>query len=221
MPVVDLYFPVVGNTIAQDHGYELYSALCRQLPELHRTSLSVAVLPIHGLLVGNRRLALTNASTVTIRLPSEEVWRFVGLAGKSLRVGGQSLNLGVPNVRGLVASPRLYSRFVTVKGHTEPESFLGRLREELVGLGVEGPVSIPHRTRHHSVEGRSNLLGGNPLIRRTLRVRDRQIVGFAVQVDQLSPEGSLRLQEVGLGGRRRMGAGIFLPTATLKPGAGN
>jgi CRISPR-associated protein Cas6 len=38
-------------------------------------------------------------------------------------------------------------------------------------------------------------------------------VGFALTVQGLSPDSSLRLQTLGLGGRRHMGCGLFLPTA--------
>jgi len=37
------------------------------------------------------------------------------------------------------------------------------------------------------------------------------VVGYAVVVRGLDPEGSLRLQERGLGGRRRFGCGLMVP----------
>src|SRR5439155_1578765 len=45
--------------------------------------------------------------------------------------------------------------------------------------------------------------------RRTLRVKDKQVVGFELAATGLSTEDSLRLQETGIGGRRHMGCGIF------------
>jgi CRISPR-associated protein Cas6 len=47
--------------------------------------------------------------------------------------------------------------------------------------------------------------------RQVLRVKDAVIVCFALRVRGLSSADSLRLQERGLGGRRRMGGGFFLP----------
>jgi hypothetical protein len=35
MPVVDLSFVLAGTTIPLDHGYSLFSALCRLVPALH------------------------------------------------------------------------------------------------------------------------------------------------------------------------------------------
>jgi CRISPR-associated protein Cas6 len=56
---------------------------------------------------------------------------------------------------------------------------------------------------------------GEPVVgpRRVVRVGDHTVVGFALAVHELSDEGSVILQEQGLGGRRRMGCGIFFPIA--------
>jgi CRISPR-associated protein Cas6 len=44
-----------------------------------------------------------------------------------------------------------------------------------------------------------------------VRVTNRRIVGFALRVTALNVDESLRLQAQGLGGRRRMGCGVFVP----------
>jgi hypothetical protein len=36
--MVDLWFPLVGRTLPSDHGYGLYGALCRMVPELHEAT---------------------------------------------------------------------------------------------------------------------------------------------------------------------------------------
>jgi len=48
-------------------------------------------------------------------------------------------------------------------------------------------------------------------VRRTVRIHDREVVGFALRVQDLTAEESLHLQEHGLGGRRLFGCGIFVP----------
>lgn len=47
--------------------------------------------------------------------------------------------------------------------------------------------------------------------RRLLRIKDRRMVGYAVQVTGLTAEESIKLQEHGLGGRQKMGCGFFVP----------
>ena len=47
-------------------------------------------------------------------------------------------------------------------------------------------------------------------LRRTLRICDKEIVGFALRVERLTAQESILLQEKGIGGRRRFGCGIFV-----------
>ena len=48
---------------------------------------------------------------------------------------------------------------------------------------------------------------------RTLRARVRTVVGFEVELSELRTHASLCIQAHGLGGRRHMGAGVFLPVS--------
>jgi hypothetical protein len=40
-------------------------------------------------------------------------------------------------------------------------------------------------------------------------IDDRKVVGFSLRVTGLTPEQSIKVQEQGIGGRRRMGCGLF------------
>jgi CRISPR-associated endonuclease/helicase Cas3 len=53
---------------------------------------------------------------------------------------------------------------------------------------------------------------GRESSRRVIHIKQQTIVGYAVHVSNLTEEHSLRLQEFGIGGRRRLGCGIFNPT---------
>jgi CRISPR-associated protein Cas6 len=48
--------------------------------------------------------------------------------------------------------------------------------------------------------------------RRIVTIAGKKVVGFALDLSGLAPDASLLLQEKGLGGRRHMGCGLFLPT---------
>jgi CRISPR-associated protein Cas6 len=54
--------------------------------------------------------------------------------------------------------------------------------------------------------------------RRTLRIREKEVVGHEVVIEGLTSEESLSVQERGLGGRRHMGCGIFVPLIHRKIG---
>ena len=45
------------------------------------------------------------------------------------------------------------------------------------------------------------------------RDENKEIVGFAVRVEDLTAEESIGLQEAGIGGRRRFGCGVFIPAS--------
>ena len=52
--------------------------------------------------------------------------------------------------------------------------------------------------------------------RRIVTIAGARVVGFALDLSRLSEAASLTLQEQGLGGRRHMGCGLFLPTPTSR-----
>lgn len=208
MPTIDLAFELVGRDLPLDHGYALFAALCRIVPALHGDR-RLGVHPIHGRQVGPGVLALTERSRLRLRLPSEEIAAYLEFAGKQLDLDGHHLRVGIPRVESLTPVPRLASRLVTFRNALDPEGSLTNVRRELAGLGVEAEPSLVPASRP--------LWEGQPL-RRILRIKEKRVVGYALRVSGLSAEGSLRLQEAGLGGRRRMGCGVFVPFEEALPG---
>lgn len=205
---VDLSFSVRGGPIAADHGYSLFAALCRQLPWLHGGE-EVGVHPISGTLLGNRQMAVGSESRLVLRLPARSIADALPLTGKSLAIDGASLIVGVPTVSPLVPAATLRSRLVTIRGFTDAPAFLDATVRQLADLGVQATPELLMRQAGRSIQGASDRTAGTGL-RRTLRIRDREVVGFALQVSGLTAEESIRLQEAGLGGRRRFGCGIFV-----------
>jgi CRISPR-associated protein Cas6 len=190
MPTVDLVFHLRGTTLPVDHGYALYAALSRLVPELHGAQ-AMGVQPIRGTYSGNGLLHLMTFSQLILCLPDDQIRIYLKLAGKRLDIDGHPLQVGVPNTRALRPAATLRARLVTIKGFLEDEPFLEAAGRQLQSLNVAGEV----------------LLGE----RRTFRVKEKQVVGFESVITGLTAEESLILQERGLGGRRRMGCGIFVP----------
>jgi CRISPR-associated endonuclease/helicase Cas3 len=201
MPVIDLSFVLAGTTIPLDHGYSLFSALCRVVPALHGDR-QAGVHPIRGRQTSRGVLSLTKWSRLKLRLPSEEVAPYIALAGQPLELGGHSLRVGVPKVEALVPVANVASRLVTFRHALSPESFEANVRRELDRMGIAGGPQLVLSTRAKFV--------GQPL-RRVLKIQDRRIVGYSLRVLGLSACESIRIQEFGLGGRRRMGCGVFVP----------
>ena len=47
--------------------------------------------------------------------------------------------------------------------------------------------------------------------RRTTRIKGKEVVGFEVILEGLNAHESIAIQEAGVGGRRHMGCGVFMP----------
>lgn len=197
-PVVELSFPVRGRSLPADHGYGLYAALVRWRKALHRQS-QVQILTIPGIPDRQGKILLTNQSHLRIRVPVSQIPLVYPLAGEKIQIGGHEIQLGIPETYVLRSAATLKARIVTLKGYTEPEPFLAAARRQLDALGIGGELTIPMQR------------DGQPS-RKTLKIKRYKIVGFTTEVAGLSEEDSLQLQQLGLGGRRRMGAGIFVPS---------
>jgi CRISPR-associated endonuclease/helicase Cas3 len=190
MIYVELKFPFTGKTLPSDHGYGLYGAISRIIPEAHSADW-LAIETIPGAARGDGVTQLDQEARLKIRIPQDHVSLMLKLAGKRLEVDGHAIRLGAPQIFLLKPATTLYARIVSIKGFTEPEPFLDAVCRKLDEVGVKGePVIGP---------------------RRVVRVGDHTVVGFALAIHELSDEGSIILQERGLGGRRRMGCGFFSP----------
>jgi len=190
MPIIDVIFPVNGDTLPVDHGYALFSALSGVLPWLHERR-DVGVFNVRGRLTPGGTLQLSHAH-LRLRAPAELLGELLALAGRQLRVGESRLLLGAPTARALTSSPELMSRVVTIKKFIDKPAFTQAVRQHLLENGCEARVEVGRR--------------------RVVFIAGRRIVGFQVRVTQLSPAHSIRLQQQGLGGRRHMGCGLFLPS---------
>lgn len=201
MPTIDLAFVLQGSSIPLDYGYALFGALSRIVGSLHGDR-RIGVHPIRGIRLEPRRLTMVPQSRLRLRMPSEEVASYLAVAGSTLELDGDRLHVGIPRVEPLRPAPAVQSRLVTIGHLTEPAAVAESLFRQLAGLGVEGEIGFvpsPHPDR-----------AGEPS-RRVVRIKGKRIVGYAVAVAGLTAQGSLVLQEQGLGSHRRMGCGVFVP----------
>jgi CRISPR-associated protein Cas6 len=201
MPVIDLSFELKKTTIPLDHGYSLFSALNRIVPALHGDR-RIGVHPIRGHQSAPGVLSLTEGSRLRIRLPSEEIAPFIAVAGQSLNLEGHHVRVGIPRVDVLVPAANLAARLVTFRRGMDPTAFETDVRRELARMEIAAEPQLVPATRPK--------FAGQPL-RRAIRIKERRIIGYALRVFGLTAEESIRLQEEGLGGRRRMGCGVLVP----------
>ena len=201
MPMVDLAFVLLGTTLPLDHGYGLFSAISRIVPSVHGDG-RIGIHPIRGRRTAPGVLHLHDKSQLKIRLPSAELAPYIALAGQVLELDGHRLQVGIPRVDALIPAASVASRMVTFKHAVTPEKCLEDIRRELDRLEIRATPELVVSTEPFK---------SGQAIRRVLRIKDRKILGFSLRVTGLSPEESIRLQEQGLGGRRRMGCGVLTP----------
>ena len=210
-PYLNVSFALSGKQLPADHGYLLYSAICKatergssptimegSVSALHNTDW-LGIELISGFPSGPGLITLPERdATLRLRIPSDHYRDVLLLAGKRLDIGGHQIRLGLPVARPLEPAPSLYARVVTIKKFTEPEPFLEAVSRQLDSLGVTGRAELPRDEK-----GRYR--------RRIVTIHGKSVVGFSVAVHDLNHEDSLKLQSSGIGGRRAMGCGIFNP----------
>jgi CRISPR-associated protein Cas6 len=210
MMKVDVMFPLIGRQLAVDHGYHLFSAISDIIPDLHSYT-ELGIHPISGQITGNRLLNITGRSRLVLSVPVEHIRLVLPLAGKTLNIDNNLIRVGIPNICAITPAPRLYSRLVVIKGFVEPDAFLAAARRQMSELNIQGEVSLIEQHHIAGMNKDRDIGTHSPYLRRTIRIHGKEIVGFALRVENLPDGDSVRLQEHGLGGRHKFGCGIFVP----------
>jgi CRISPR-associated protein Cas6 len=200
-----------GLSLPSDNGYALLKAVAvaTNAPAGEYLLPTESLASIGGRPQGPGMIRVSRDSRLRIRTPRPADWCGL-LGGRLLDVAGHLVQLGTPEVKELTPSPVLISRMVTFRlfhktgpGVSPPAALvLESAHVALERLGVAGRVevrTIPRGPRE-----------GEPL-RHITRIADSIVVGFSLQVSELSAEGSVVLQSAGLGGKRHSGCGWFDP----------
>lgn len=200
--IVDLSFRVRCQTLPLDHAHALSSALISVLPWLEQEP-GCGVHLIHGAESGNGWmrpegpddvLCLSRRTRLTLRLPRSRIDDASRITGETLDVGGSPLTLGDTTVSKLSALTTIFARYIAIEDiDVEDElAFLGAATRLLGAMGIQAPRMMAGRVHRFR-------LPGNTLHTRSL------------MLDGLEAEESVRLQQKGLGARRMLGCGLFLP----------
>mgnify|MGYP001231027144 CR=1 FL=1 len=201
--VVELHFPFTADMLPSDHGYQLYSAICNRIKEAHAAEW-LGIHSIQGRRIDKGVIKPGRFSKLRLRLPLDKVPTMYALAGSSIAVGEHHLRCGVPELHMLSASENLRARLVIIKvkgsegSSAECESFLEAAEKQVMALSSSASVKL---------EPDFN----GTYARRVLKIKDSVLTGYGLVVTNLREEESIKLQEKGIGGRRRMGCGLFVP----------
>ena len=185
--MIDVVFEISGSTLPPSYPYALWDELTRLLPQLAETE-NVGVVPLRmaesaeGMLIPRR-------AKLALRLPPTLVEAASALMHRQLRVAGSHISLGACKPRPIQEHPTLHAHLVT--GSPDEAAFVEEVRSALSEMGVK-----------------ANLICGQ---RNRLADGGRVIEGYSLVLHDLTPEGSLQVQYIGLGAERRFGCGVFVP----------
>lgn len=201
--VIDVSFALQLAEAPLDHGYVLYGALSRALPALHEAEW-LGVHPLKGRVIDGM-LHLGGRPQLCLRLPLQRIPDALPLVGRTLHIGQRRAVVGVPTIHPLRPAASLDARMVAIKLTKMPRGG-GRLDQLAFRQAYE--QEIERQLAALGIKNRPFVLCG----KRTMTIAGKRILGYAVRVSQLTDDESARLLAQGIGGRRRMGCGIFRPT---------
>ena len=198
--VIDLLFNIECRELPVDHIYSLACAIREALPD-H----DIGIHPVH--LAGSQNgwerpdeslgqnLILSKRTKLILRVKKEHQQDIIDrLQNAKLDIDGFEMTVKKPKTRKLSKDSTIFSRaIVCSEAESEDEmQFLKRMQTELASMGIPVKKALCGKTgQFKTPEG--------PVATRSLMLAD------------MSPEDSVKLQQVGIGPHRDMGCGIFLP----------
>jgi CRISPR-associated protein Cas6 len=214
MNYLEIQYQLQGKTLPADHGYSLYSAIKKLILDnsdrygdlLIDKSLSpeVSISSISGVPDRDGTVFLNKYSRLRLRCPNDNIQLWYRLLqGQLFDIQGHLIRLVQPQLTLPESSDKLRSRLVTFKlqdwnEREAPTHFLVSCQRALDKLEISGRASID-----------SDRTGD--LAKRSISIKGKHVMGYGVIIEGLSPDDSIKLQCLGMGGRKHFGCGWFYP----------
>lgn len=192
--MTDVHFDVQGECLPKDHGYLLFKALAGLLPWLEEEDLS-GIFHVQGAGTEHGLLLLNHRTKLALRVPKTRVADLTALTGQSISVGDYALTIGKSKLRPLTLHTPLYAHCVTT-GSQDELGFTADIMRLLDDMDIN--------TRF--ICGR----------KQTINTGEGEAVGYSLMLHGIAIEHAIRVQEMGLGGNRKLGCGIFIPHKSIQ-----
>jgi CRISPR-associated protein Cas6 len=198
--ILDAVFAISCRTLPVDHACALSQAIAAAMPWF-ADDARAGMHTIHGAESGSgwmrpegpdALLQLSRRAKLTLRLPRERLEDAAALVGRTLHVAGWPLRVDALAERPLSRITTLFSRCVILGLMEEESAFLVAAAAELEALGIKAERLVCGRVTRLATPA------GNQ------QARSLMLAG-------LTQDGSLRLQQLGLGTGRKLGCGLFIP----------
>lgn len=196
--IVDLVFKIDSGSLPVDHAYALSEALFTLLPWL-KDEEDCGIHRIKGTLSKNDHddnkepdmLLLSRRSKLILRLPEHRLEDARKLSGQTLDIAGYSLTLGKTSNRLLSTLTTIYAPYV-IDHHDDENRLVQNIVDELVSMDIKVKKLICGKSSY-------------------LNTPEEQILTRGVLLAELDVEDSVKLQQYGLGSKRKLGCGLFVP----------
>ncbi len=203
--IVDVVFSIQCRTLPVDHSYLLSQAISAALPwfvdEEHAGLHTIHVAESgNGWMRPDRPddlLYLSRRTKLMLRLPKQRIEDAGKLAGQTLDVGGNLMQVEKASVKPLSTLTTLFSRYIVSSNGMDEAAFLQAAVTELKNMGIRS----------------KKMLCG---IERVIVTPDRAIHTRSLMLADLSVEESVKLQQQGLGTDRKLGCGLFIPHKDIR-----
>ncbi len=218
MNYLEIQYNLRGKTLSSDHGYALYSSIKKLVLDRQDSYENLLVdgsLPskvlissISGVPDRDGTIYLNKYSRLRLRCPSDSVQIWYRLLQEQvLDIQGHLIRLIQPQITLPEPNQTLRARLVTFKlkdwnNNEAPEYFITSCQRALEKLEIEGKPFID-----------SNKHGD--LARKSIYIHQKYVMGYGVTIEGLSNEDSIKLQCLGLGGRKHFGCGWFYPVSEV------
>ena len=204
--VIDLSFTIKCKTLPIDHAWSLSREIIKYLPwmdnhivagvhQIHVAESNNGWLrpdDINALLYPSRR------TKMNIRLPAEKLQEVENLTGIVLNIDGHSLEIGKAQKKLFTNAGVIFSRYVLSNENEDENDFLQRTANE-----------IKNKT-NHSVK---KMLCGKS---HTIKTPEKTLKTRHLMIADLDNNTSIKIQQLGLGNKKELGCGLFLPHKGIK-----
>lgn len=209
--ILDLSFAIQCKQLPLDHAWSLSQAIHAALPWFHEEDVT-GVHTIHVAESGNgwmrpedgehQMLLPSRRTRMALRIPKHRLADAHTLTGKTLEIDGHPLTVGDAREKSLINASVIFARYVLSDMDEAEPDFLQRMAKEV--------RTIADFKVKKMMCGKSNTINTPEGILHTRHL----------MIADLDNDPSIRLQQYGLGGGRKLGCGLFLPhkgIKTLKP----
>lgn len=203
--VVDVSYRISCRALPVDHAWALSQAVCAALPWIPDEA-GAGVHTIHVADSGNgwmrpegmdELLLLSKRTRLVVRIPRARYEEATVLIGRTLDIAGHPLRVEEATIKPLSVITTIFSRYVVSDATDDENAFLNAMVLEMNALGVRPKKMLCGIEKH-------------------LATPDGPIRARSLMVAELTQDESIALQRRGLGHRRHLGCGLFIPHKDIR-----